>query len=202
MTPDETSARSPAHLPAPIQPPPLPPPPSVSVAPQVLPVDVLDILAVALVFCWQALWLFVLPGAAAGFITARVLTGLLGSPFLASLSILVGVAVASAVYLFFLMFTVWCLTISNKGITFYRLLGQPKFLPWESIKSIALASRRDLIVHGWIWPLLPAREMSPSLTCRGHYKISWVGGYCYFPPADAKDFEALVAARLKNNHPR
>jgi len=198
MTPDETSASSLAPMPAAIQPPPLPPPPSASVLPQVLPVDVWDILAVALVFCWQALWLFLLPGASAGFLTAWLLQGVIDAPYLLALSLLAGAAVASAVYLLFLMFTVWCLTISGKGIGFYRLLGHPKFLPWEAITSIKLASRRDLVLHGWLWPILPAREMSPSFTCQGHFKISWNSGYCYFPPVNAKEFEALVGVHLKN----
>jgi len=198
MTLDETSASSPTPMQAVVQPPPLPPPPSVSVLPQVLPVDAWDIPAVALVFCWQLMFLLLLPGAAAGFLTAWLLQGVIGSPYLAVLSLLAAAGVASAVYLLFLMFTVWCLTISGKGIVFYRLLGHPKFLPWDAITSITPASRLDLVLNGWLWPILPAREMSPSFTCQGHFKISWDSGYCYFPPVNAKEFEALVGVHLKN----
>src|SRR5690349_8833631 len=76
-----------------------------------------------------------------------------------------------AIYVVFLLFTVKELRVTDDGIQFVRLAGSPKRLPWGQISAITKATSRELILHGWLWPLLPAREMTPSLTTRGHYKI-------------------------------
>jgi hypothetical protein len=100
------------------------------------------------------------------------------------------VAVISALY------SVASIAVNDRGIVFSRIFGNPKFLAWQDIKEIAPASRRELILHGWLWPLLPAREMTPSLTSMGHYRIAWTKGWCYFPPQDAESFLRLVAGHL------
>ena len=102
-----------------------------------------------------------------------------------------------SIYLLYLLFSVWRLTLTVDGICFRRLLGSPKFLPWNRIKSIEKAPRWELIVRGWFWPLLPAREMTASLSSVGHYRIKWDGGYCYFPPACPVEFEKYTEEKLK-----
>lgn len=97
------------------------------------------------------------------------------------------------VYLIFLLFSVWGLGLSSEGIRFKRLLGSPKFVPWQDILSIEEAPRWELIRKGWLWPLFPAREMTASLSSIGHYRISWHDGFCYFPPADNLYFEHYVS---------
>lgn len=126
--------------------------------------------------------LFVLP-----YVAALFLTGSWEWAFLAPL----------CVYAVFMLFSVWSISIDESGITFSRFWGRPKKLSWNEVQDISLAPRRELIWHGWLWPLLPAREMTASLSSVGHYRISWAKGYCYYPPADQELFEKLVAQYLK-----
>ena len=95
-------------------------------------------------------------------------------------------------YLVFISFSVFSLSISEEGIKFNRLFGTPKFLSWKEITEIELTQPKELILQGWFWPPFPAREMTFSLSNRGHYKISYNGGYCYFPPKNPEAFLALV----------
>jgi hypothetical protein len=125
--------------------------------------------------------LFIVPG-----VVAYLLSG----------SRLVGVVIAVAIYLVFLSFSVWSMSVSPEGIRFHRWLGSPKFLPWSRINAIAVAPRRELILRGWFWPLLPAREMTASLTSLQHYRINWDTGFCYYPPADPSLFEEHVSKHL------
>ena len=108
----------------------------------------------------------------------------------------VGVGVPVVIYFVFLAFSVWSISISSEGIQFNRWLGSPKFLPWGRIASISVAPRWELILRGWFWPLLPAREMTASLTSLDHYRITWDTGFCYYPPADPLLFEEHVSKYL------
>jgi len=130
----------------------------------------------------QGLALFVLPAAATYLLTGSILCAS-GSVILISI--------------IFIFFSVWSATVTDEGIHFKRLLGYPKFLPWNQITDIAVAPRMELIVHGWLWPLLPAREMTASLSSLNHYRISWDNGYCYYPPTDTLGFEQAVQQKLK-----
>jgi hypothetical protein len=103
-----------------------------------------------------------------------------------------------ATYIAFLSLSVWSLNLSNDGIHFRRLLGSPKVLPWSDVVSIEVAPRWELIRKGWLWPLMPAREMTASFTSVGHYRITWTEGYCYFPPLDTVIFNSQVTKFLKS----
>jgi hypothetical protein len=103
-----------------------------------------------------------------------------------------------AIYCVFLALSVWSISLSDDGIHFRRLLGSPKVLPWRDVVSIEVAPRWELIRKGWLWPLLPAREMTASLSTLGHYRISWADGFCYYPPLDAALFEKHVSKYLAN----
>jgi hypothetical protein len=98
----------------------------------------------------------------------------------------------------FMLFVVSRLTVKADGLHFHRILGSPKFLSWDRITSVEIASRKELILSGWLWPLFPPREMSPSLSALQNYRITWDGGYCYYPPAHIEDFERHVIPRLRN----
>ena len=98
-----------------------------------------------------------------------------------------------AIYFAFLALSVWSITLSKDGIYFRRLLGSPKVLPWGDVVSIEVTPRWELIRKGWLWPLIPAREMTTSLSSLGHYRITWAGGYCYYPPFDAELFENHIS---------
>jgi len=135
-----------------------------------------------IVFPAQFLALFILPG---------VIT------FLFSKSWYVALAVPLVIYVVFLAFSVWTITLTSEGIHFHRFIGVPKFLPWGSISSVEVAPRWELIRLGWLWPLLPAREMTASLTSLRHYRIRWQAGFCYYPPADTEAFEQYVSTHLR-----
>jgi hypothetical protein len=109
----------------------------------------------------------------------------------------IGLAVPAALYLVFLGFSVSSLSLSPEGVRFHRLFGSPKFLPWSAVRSVEVAPRWELITKGWLWPLFPCREMTASFTSLRHYRISWAGGFCYYPPADAETFEEYVSRHLQ-----
>lgn len=116
--------------------------------------------------------------------------------FLVSGSSEVAFLVAASIYFIFLLFSVWSIAVSQDGIRFKRLLGDPKLLPWSEVLSVTEASRSELITKGWLWPLFPAREMTACLSSVRHYKISWNGGFCFYPPADTLGFEKHVEEHL------
>ena len=99
-------------------------------------------------------------------------------------------------YVAFMLLSVWSVSLSQEGIRFKRVLGDPKLVPWSELTSVTEVSRWELISRGWLWPLIPAREMTACLSSLGHYKIAWRGGFCYYPPADALAFESTVNAFL------
>jgi hypothetical protein len=98
------------------------------------------------------------------------------------------------------LFVVRRLIIASDGLHFDRKLGSPKFLPWDQVRDISPVSRVEIVFRGWLWPLFPAREMTPCLSAVGHYRITWDSGYCYYPPIHRKEFEEYVAARIRSRH--
>jgi hypothetical protein len=156
---------------------------SVRIKPRILSRGFADFCIVSFVaFPVQALGLFILPGLIA---------------FLISGSWKFGVAVPVVIYFVFLSFSVSSMTLSADGIRFHRLFGSPKFLPWSIVQSVEIAPRWELITKGWFWPLFPCREMTASFTSLHHYRISWAGGFCYYPPADAEAFHQYVTRHLQ-----
>jgi len=140
-----------------------------------------------LVFPVQALALLILPGLVA---------------FLLSRSWFVALIPPIIIYFAVIIFTVWSILLTPEGIRFRRLFGVPKFLPWSSISTIEVVTQRELVTKGWLWPLLPAREMTASLSSVRHYRISWHGGYCYYPPADTEAFEQHVRGYMAGHAKR
>ena len=153
-----------------------------SFGPRILPQDSRD-LVVTLAAAALATLVFIVPAVAAGFLTH---------------SSAVGEYVLLGTVVVFLSFSVEKVSIDQAGVRFHRLFGAPKFLAWERIVSVEVAPRNELILHGWFWPPFPAREMTACLSSLGHYRITWDDGYCYFPPADAAQFEAAVVKRVRD----
>ena len=98
-----------------------------------------------------------------------------------------------------LLFTVQSMTLDVEGIHFQRILGSPKHLSWQTIISVEEATRREVVLHGWLWPLFPTREMTFSLSTKHHFRIRWTGGYCYFPPKDIEQFRKKVSEMMEGN---
>lgn len=148
-----------------------------SFAPRFAPRNLADAVISVAIGLLQIAVLFVLPGvlvyAATGGGSLGLMTGLV-------------------LYWVFVLFSVSKVEVGSAGIRFKRLLGGPRFLPWSTITGVAEAPRRELIVHGWLWPLLPPREMSPSCTSLGHYRIGYGERFVYFAPSDAAAFLAAV----------
>ena len=91
-----------------------------------------------------------------------------------------------------LLLSVRRLTVDQMGIQIHRRLGGPKFLHWEQIQRITLASREEVLFKGYIYPPLPAKATMNTTSYLGHYRIEWDGGTLYFPPSDAEAFLAAV----------
>lgn len=91
------------------------------------------------------------------------------------------------------LFIVWYVKVDADGIEFRRGLGSPRVLRWENIATIRAATRYEVLLHGWLWPLFPPREMTLAMSSVGHYRIEAVSGrYTFYPPQDGVVFcEAL-----------
>lgn len=113
---------------------------------------------------------------------------------------LIAFVACCAAYGFGLLFTVGRLTVSADGLHFHRILGSPRVLPWGRISSVALTSRRELIIRGWLWPLFPSHEATPCLSAVQHFRITWDSGFCFYPPADVHLFERYVIARIEHQN--
>jgi len=99
-----------------------------------------------------------------------------------------------------LLNTVRRLELSPSGIRFVRPLGQPKFLSWEQITRIRPASRREVIIQGWLWPPFPLlpRAATRAMTSLGHYRIEWDAGFCFFPPSEEQTFVDTIRCYLSD----
>ena len=102
-------------------------------------------------------------------------------------SVWAAVATGLGLYLLFLAHTVKSLDVGVDGVHFNRWLGRPKLIPWSEFRSAGIATRRELVLRGWLWPPFPAREMTPSYTSLGH---------CRFDTADGRVLERVTASIL------
>lgn len=148
-----------------------------SFTPRVAPRDALDAIISLAIGTFQIVILFVLPGALVHALTdSTTLT----------------VVTVVLLYLAFALYSVTKVELSLDGIRFVRVLGDPRFLPWSEISALVEAPRSELILHGWLWPLVLPREMSPSCTSLGHFRIQFGKRFVYFPPSDPQLFQAAV----------
>lgn len=151
------------------------------IKPRILPRDFLDIVI----------------GLPVGLIQVGILLGV--PSVLAGLLInsLAGAGIYLVLYMVWLLFSVRSVTIEANGIAFHRVFGSPKHLRRDEIISVEEAPRREVVLRGWLWPLFPAREMTPSLSALHHFRIRWSGGSCYFPPKDVTVFTTAITEIMK-----
>ncbi len=162
----------------------------VVIKPRILPRDLIDVCLGLPIGLLLASLFFGVPAFVA-FVMARVFGVSIYSSLIAAF------VAYCLFYGFFLLFMVRRLTVASDGLHFHRVLGSPKFLAWERISSVEVAPRNEVIVRGWLWPPFPSREITPSLSALQHYRISWDGGYCYYPPARVEDFEQYVVSKIQ-----
>ena len=158
---------------------------AVVIAPRIQPRGLADGLLSAVIGLVQVAVLFGIPALAA---------------YLLTRSGIIAFAAFCAAYGLFLSFSVVRISVSSEGIRFHRWFGSPRFLPWQSIIAVTVAPRSELILRGWLWPLFPAREMTACLSSLQHYRITWDGGSCYYPPADPSLFEQYVTTNLRSRN--
>jgi len=122
-----------------------------------------------------------------------MLAAICGAPWAIALmltgSTTVAIGAGMATYVFFLLFVVHEIEVWPEGVRFKRHLGTPKFLAWDQITSVGEVTATEVVLHGWFWPLIPGREMAPSFSALGHYRIDFGNRWIYFPPADPVEFE-------------
>jgi hypothetical protein len=147
------------------------------IQPRIMPRDMRDAAITVLCSVLQIGVLFVLPGVLVLWATHSISWAL---------------TISAWAYGIFLLFTVARLVITPAGIEVARLCGGPRFLKWEDITEVRLAPRSELLLRGWTWPLFPMREMTPSLSSVGHYRIQFGARWIYFPPKDAALFLASI----------
>lgn len=149
---------------------------------KVLPDDFFDALLAVIIGSFQTLVLFVIPG-----ILAYLMTS----------SSVMGYSVSVIFYICFLLLTVWSIELNEEGIQFRSCFGTPNFLGWHEILDVQPASRKELLIQGWLWPVFPMREITTCLSSKGHYRIESTKGIHYYPPKDTNEFEEAIRARLK-----
>jgi hypothetical protein len=81
--------------------------------------------------------------------------------------------------------------IDARGIRLGRRAGR-RFIPWSEITGIRPATRREVIVDGWLWPPVPPREATRCMSSLGHFRIDHRRGHFYFPPSDEAQFLGAV----------
>lgn len=115
----------------------------------------------------------------------------LGGPELEGVVIGIGIGVVLLlpVAIYELRRRVRRLRVDGGGITLERRLGKSTLLPWEDVRRIRPATRREVLIYLCLWLWL---EPTKSDTTAGHYRIEWTGGYFYFPPKDPLLFERAV----------
>ena len=162
------------------------------IRPRILPRDFIDVCLGLPIGIFLSVLFFCIPA-----LLTFLLSLWLGATLITSL----GVAAVTywLAYGSFFLFVVRRLSVAADGLHFHRVLGSPKFLSWERILSVAIAPRREVILHGWLWPLFPSREITPSCSALQHYRITWDTGFCYYPPAHTEDFEQHVVTKLRND---
>lgn len=134
-----------------------------------------------------------------GLLQVFVIFGLPGFVFFwVTNNTILGFAAAVAAYFVFLLFSVSKLVVTPEGIRLSRILGSPKFIAWSTIESIQVAPRSELIWHGWLWPIFPANEMTPSFTSVGHYRIRYNDRLVYFPPNDPVSFMEAIRPYVRD----
>ena len=149
----------------------------ISFEPRVTPRDAKDGLLSAIIGIVQMGVIFVLPGFACYHLTGNK-------------AIAIGLGIA--LYIIFALHSVHNIVMTPDGLRLTRILGRPAFIPWSSVTSIHEVSRAELIFRGWLWPLVLPREMTPSLTSLGHFRIDFDDRSIYFPPADPRAFIAAA----------
>lgn len=103
-----------------------------------------------------------------------------------------GLAVLVVLIAAVLLTEVHWLRVDADGLRFGRWMGRPRVLPWEAVLQVEPAPASEVVVRGWLWPPLPPREATRSLSAQGHYRIEYLGGTAYFPPADRAAFRRAV----------
>jgi hypothetical protein len=157
-----------------------------TVQPRILPRRLSDAalgLAIGLVQFFVFLVLMLIPTLAVGILTQNAIAAAL--TFMA-LFVFTSILI--------LLFTVRHLRCDAEGLEFVRVLGTPKKLSWADVISIEEAPQAEVVLHGWLWPGIPPREATSSLTSLGHYRISWQGGTAYFPPNNVQQFLYAIHA--------
>lgn len=155
--------------------------PAQKFAPRVTPRDMQDTLFAVAIGTLQTAVLFGLPGLAV---------------WLAFGSLNIALVAAIVLYLLFASCAVSEISLADDGIHLHRLLGGPRFIAWKDVRSVHEVAREELLVHGWLWPLVLPREMTPTMTSAGHYRIQFGERWIYFPPKDAAAFAAAAARHL------
>lgn len=157
--------------------------------PRISPLDAVDAVIALLVMMLQLALYFFLPAAIAYCLT-YLITGAAAPSVGAAFGAVVGIALTAAAY------TVWGAEVTEEGLRFRRLVGEPKFVPWSQVTGIAAAPREDVILEGWLRPLFTGREMTASFSSKNHFLITWKGGSYFYPPEDSAGFEQAVKSHL------
>ncbi len=148
------------------------------IKPRILPRSLPDFIFVFLVFIIQTIILYLIPSLIVLLITNNVIFVF---------------ATVFVIWMYFITGGVRYLIINDDGIFFKRILGNPNKILSEELESIEISNPLNTIVYGWLWPPLPAREMTYSLSSQQHVKFTYgKGKFVFFPPKNIADFYDVI----------
>lgn len=149
----------------------------VKIVPRILPRTFPDFLLTLSVGIIQILILVVLPYKLVGVVANNDVATII--PFL--------------VILYFVLGGVRFLGIDSEGIKFKRVLGAPKRIEWRFLEGVEVSPPLRTICLGWLWPIIPAREMTFSFSSYNHVLFHYSGGkLAFFSPYDIELLLACV----------
>jgi len=100
--------------------------------------------------------------------------------------------------LYFIFGGVRYLEINSEGIRFKRVLGAPKLIEWRNLEGVEISPPLRTIWFGWLWPIIPAREMTCSFSSYKHALFRYSGNkVVFFPPYDID----LLLSCIKKHKP-
>jgi len=152
--------------------------------PRISPRNIIDLLILIPAFMIQSTILFFIPMVFVWYISGNILLS------------------------FFYLFFVWLyyafggvryLVVDDKGIEFKRIIGSPKYIHWIDLESVEVSSPFNTIMLGWLWPPIPAREMTYSLSTFEHIQFTYnKGKKVFFPPNNTSELIKIIELNRKN----
>lgn len=86
------------------------------------------------------------------------------------------------------------LWIDTSGLHLVSQANRPRLVHWRDVRGLRRATRFE-VWRAWIRPGVLPRVWSMTGTMRGHFRLDWNDGWCYFAPKDPRAFASAIRDR-------